>query len=346
MTGSVNSFVLEFDRERAVEIFRYIANAWEKRFTISPFPPLISPEVRFLPKEMRSDKKLHGTLEHAYLLFWFGFLNRNGDKADRLISSASKLWQTNPDLIDPRVVSNFQPSDLEPLRNIIPFAFHQNHRHRIEWWVKCLRLIHEEYNDDPRSILTRDLYGDPMADRDMIIKRFSDKRFIGIGPKIAQLIIGWYQENIWYDHPAQWDYIRKIPVIAADIWMGRLFRQFDLVTLWSSDHSQSVMYKIADFASIICLEEGINHNNLAQGLWHLGAKICGKQRPRNLKKAFAEFCPNCPAAAFCHGVVPANYVIKEDDLNNRGSRSSRRISPLRWDDRIDRPIEIQHKLKF
>jgi hypothetical protein len=334
------NFVLTFNTERAKVIFPIIARAWEKRSNSSTFGAIVSPEVRLAPKEITAGGKYHARLEHAQLLFAFGFLNRNGKRADLLISAATELWHEEPTLFDSRYLDYLAEYHFEPLRPIIPHASHLNHLSRVNWWLQYQQLLHEKYDDDPRKIITENLTYNVLEDRATIIKKFEE--FKGIGQKIAQLITCWYQEVEWRDLDADWQYIRLIPAIPADLWVGRLVYQFGLVNSWSSDHSQTILRKVGDFISQTCFENEINHNNLIQGLWAQGAYICAK-RPKNPFRAFSEYCPKCPATTFCLGIVPPNYVklAINDPRNTGGRRPTRRVSSLCWGKFIRKPESLR-----
>lgn len=334
-----NGVVLEFDIERAIRAYRHIAELWRRRLD-SPtevFPQFEPPERKFAPAAFRPGGCLYGTRHHALFLFWAGWLNRNGKTAAEVIRKLGALWDERryEHIFDPISAKDRPAEDFEPIRPLIVFADLPKYACRVDWWIEGLAILRERYNGDPRNILLQGLSHDPWEDRKDIIRRF--KEFKGVAHKIAQLMAVWMQEVEWPDHEKEWSYVKTLPFIAVDMWAARMIRQWGIVTAWSSDHSQTVMEKISEFISKVCLTSRIPPTDLIQGIWHIGSIVCGKRRPRDMNKA-VEFCAHCPAAKFCIGMVPANIeAIYEGIGSGQIGRRTQRTSSMRWDDMIPRP---------
>lgn len=308
---------IEYDEPRAIAWFSLIADLWRR--CEHPFDKMISPEVRYHPPGI-----VTGSRFHACHLFFTGFANRYGKKAEEVCSKASRIAVERPHLIDPAMEKTYSFDDIEALVSVIAFA--QNEPERVDWWLSgCLGILRDEYDCDPRQIFTSlELSGDSEADRERLIIRL--KRFKGIGQKIGQLIISWFQGVDWQDEPEKWQKLREIQAVATDLWVMRLMRMCDIIVSWESDHSTAISKNISDFISRICLENQISHNDLNQALWHIGSVICGTMRPNS--GPYRHVCyGSCPAINYCKGIVPSNYrPIKRVDGKRKGVNSQRLAS--------------------
>lgn len=330
--------VIEFDRERAIVIFRDLAARWqhcEPPFNTDKF---VSPERKYHPKGV-----VQGSIEHAHFLFFGGWLNRNGKTATELFRDARKIAEQSPWIIDPRDERSMERERFDLLERVIPFASHEKYTGRVDWWYRdCMGLLRDKYDGDPRNIfLTAELTGDWRSDRELLLSRL--KAFFGTGPKIAQLIMLFFQEVDWLDnHQHRWDKVRRVPSIAADMWVMRLMRQLNIVVSWESDISTKISSEISDFICEICYEEDIPHTHLIQALWHNGAVICGRMRPKD-QTAARPFCHSvCPLSKTCSGIVPANYVsngrLSMYATKNGKQRTTQRLASLRYAEMKSHPI--------
>lgn len=324
--------VVEFDRERAIVIFRDLATRWHNREAPFNTERFISPERSFHPEGV-----VVGSLEHAQFTFFGGWLNRNGKTARKLFKDAKQIAEASPWIINPLDPRSLERERFEVLGSVIPFANNEKYRGRIDWWFKgCMGLLRDRYEGDPRNIfLTAELTGDWRHDRQLLLKRLME--FFGTGPKIAQLILGWFQEVDWLDnHEHRWRVINAVPAIAADMWVMRMMPMLGIATSWETDLSTKIAIPISDFICEICYEEGISHTDLIQALWHTGSVICGRMRPRDQARA-RPFCHGvCPASKFCVGIVPANYIsnghLSNYATKNGNKRTTQRLASLRWNE--------------
>jgi hypothetical protein len=327
--------VLEFDRPRAVRIFRELANRWHHREAPFNTERFIPPEIRFHPDTI--DK---GTREHALFLFFAAWLNRNGKTANKLLAQAKDVADNQPWIIDPSHPDSHSRARFDLLLDIIPFANHEKYHSRVDWWFQdAMGKLRDRYDSDPRKLfLGTELSGDWKADRTKILSKLTD--FHGVGGKIAQLTLGWFQEAEWVDDQDQWEKIRRIPAIAADMWVMRLMRQLNIVTSYQTDIATAISPEISNFVCEVCYEEGISHTDLIQALWHTGAIVCGRMRPKTIGQGSRFFCySSCPVAKQCVGIVPANYIsmekIAKRPQKNGKQRTTTRLASMRWDEIIE-----------
>lgn len=295
--------MITFDNDRAVEIFRVLAHSWARKEYPFNGDKFIPPESRYFPRGMEL-----GGVDHARWLFFSAFLNRSGATAIELFRKARDIAEQCPELFNPNKLDDWNDFSLTQLRSAIPFTNQPKYKVRVDWWREIQLSLRESYQSDPRRLMTQvQITGDWKTDRAELISSLT--QFRGIGPKIAQLTIGWFQEVEWSgDDIGQWQKIRNVPVIAADIWVMRLMRQWGIVTKWERDVTTHISPLISNFISEICYENEIVHTDLIQAIWHTGSVICGQMRPK--REGYRSFCHSvCPAAKICIGLVPSNYVF-------------------------------------
>jgi hypothetical protein len=320
----------EFDRPRAVLVFRHLAAQWRSRQGVFGLPRFVPPEQRYLPPSTAI-----GSREHALFLFFFAFLNRSGKTVEELGRKARAIAAHHPWIIDPLDPRSLDRLDYEMLADLIPFAHLEKYRDRIDWWFNAMTTLRQDYGSDPRNLfLGIELSGDWRLDRDALLTRVT--QFHGNGRKIAQLTLLFFQEVDWPEDRENWARIRQIPAVAADIWVMRLMRQLDLIVYWETDLATVLSPAVSDFICQVCYEEGISHTDLIQALWHIGAVVCGRMRPRG-QTAGRSFCHgSCPACDSCVGIVPANYIANRDipryQQNGHSQRTTQRLANLRYDE--------------
>jgi len=290
-----------FDRDRAIEVFRSLADHWTERRHPFDGPRFEPPEQRHRPADI-----LPGSRLHACWLFFGTWLNRSGKTAEELFGKLAELYATNPELIDPLHPDSYDRGRFERLGNVIPFANIPKYRNRIDWWYRWHQIFQEKYDGDPRQMFLQiNLTGDWRVDRQNLLQVQIQE--LGTGHKIAQLTTAMFQEVDWPEEREQWQLIRQIPMIAIDLWWGRLVYQLGLVTSYSTDSAKIVGPLIADFVCEVCFTNSILHTHLGQAKWHIGSVLCGRMRP---KINFRQFChATCPAVTYCQGLVPANYIV-------------------------------------
>ncbi|OGD60890.1 hypothetical protein A3A71_03210 [Candidatus Berkelbacteria bacterium RIFCSPLOWO2_01_FULL_50_28] len=310
---------LGFDRDLIAKDIRRLASMYLNRQP--PFNHL-PPEQFHFPEQLA-----YGSLEHALFLGFAGWLQRNGMDGEMLAKYASHLATECPWVFDPRHPKSQDRSEFTFLYQFIPYSSRdkENLYKPITMWFDALQIIRERYAGDWRHIfLTLDYSADPIVDRKKLIGRLDD--LPGVGPKIAQLIIQWFQEVNWSDDLERWHYIRTIPAIAVDLWLMRLVYQFGYITSWDTDIHTAISGPISDTLCQICYEEGIEHHAVGQALWRIGAVIC-RRRPRNDAVKFRRYCKAyCPAFEVCQRVVPANYSLER---RLTGSASGR-LASMQW----------------
>lgn len=288
--------------DRTIEVAHNLIDCWQARqnpMMGKGFYGLDHIEYRLLPDEV-----IRGSRFHALLLWFWAWLNRYGDTANRLMSHGASLALAKPQIIDPLI-----PVTEEDLYLMAPFitfgtssantlfakskAAAEDIRHRIQGWINNRQLLAEKYQSDPRNIL---LSIGP--DRQRLIKAFC--QFHGIQQKIAQLAMIWYQEIDYWDTgtPEQWQTICKVPAIPVDHWVMRLVRQLDLIESWTTERRDTLSPIISNLLCRVCDQHELNHIIFSQALWNLGANVCFN-KPKIRRERFVYCGRNCPAEQYC-----------------------------------------------
>lgn len=298
---------IEFDEVRAVEVFRTIADAWREHERW--FAGMVPPE-RVLPEGVFVGSRLHGIW-----LCIFAFCNAAGDQSENISTILKRLWRDNLDLFDPDLKLK---SDTGLLIPAIPYA--KSYPERVERWL-AFRDYMGIRGSDPRLFF-------PLCEsREYLIAWWEQHQ--GIGHKIAQMLSIWFQEVSWdieYQNPIGWGEFRRIPLFVADRHAMRMMIKSQVITKLSTDHHRSISRPISDFVCEICKKHGINWSDLAQGMWHLGAKICRKRPDRKGNPAASDaYCvANCPVEHLCR------YTIAE------GGKTLDRTGHIGWEKRVPR----------
>lgn len=287
--------------DRSVTVFSEMAGKWgSNSFAFQHMEP---PERLYRPQFVES-----GSLEHAWWLFFTGWLNRQGFTAKQVFTGAQYIFgEYGTDLVNPDKVAELPVKAYEDIKMIVPYG--QEEPWRVDvWWRGCLEVLRDEFQSDPRNIMLSLEHGrSAMELRHELMRRFKLFKGKGIGHKIAQLIICWFQEAEWAESQEEWLAVRRIPVVAVDLWWMRMVYQLGLIQEFRSDITTKISSPIADFACQVCHEADISHNHLAQAIWHTAMDYCARARRRHVKdRPYRHICAHCPAHEYCLGVVPAN----------------------------------------
>jgi hypothetical protein len=194
------------------------------------------------------------------------------------------------------------------LNGLLPFD-EKTKLERAGQWMGNLKVLHDAYRSDPGNIL---LSAEP-KNGDLV--KALEKPFKGIGHKIAQLIILWFQDVNWPDNQEQWQKIRQVHVGVADIWVLRLLYQFGILKEWPNDHHNHASKVFAEFISYVCQKYELDFSALSQAFWHIGSDICGNRKSSrqyaNTGKRDSFCYNNCPANDLCSCIVYSS-TYKDD----------------------------------
>ncbi len=296
--------VVEFSRDRTIEMCRVVTRAWENKqgYLANCLPP----EEMFHPEGIEP-----GTREHSLYLFFVAWLSRSGKSANQVMRVARRITHAQPWLIDPLRIDT-DKREIEVLQEAIPFATDQYDR--VGWWLETLELVRTQYDGDVRNLMlsqtTALKSGNVWQARDGLIDRLCDMK--GIGHKIAQLTIMWYQSVDWkFALPSHWQLFGKDPVVAVDIWMLRLLEQTSCLHRFKSDHRDRIGRPVADYLSRVLYEQDLDHIAYAQGAWHIMARIHRSWQLKQNDAARARHCySGCPVHDICRGNVAAHAELK------------------------------------
>lgn len=290
---------LQFDRERALSVFRLLIEAWQRR--TKGFAGLNPPEAG-LPAEM-----VVGSRIHACYIFAYGTANRYGTSAQELAQKLANLWKVAPWWVDPAMTLR-DDSAYSLVGAVIPFGIELPER--VDAWLENLDRLRMEFASDPRRIFLE--HG---KDRDSLVR--SLVQFHGIEHKIAQLLGIWFQDVKWsYGKPSEWRRIRRIALSPVDMWVMRLMVMTGIITAFEQDNRDRFSRECSDFICEVCESSSLSHRDLAQAFWHTGSVICAK-RPRMAPGDDPEIWQNserqkladihclglCPLAEFCRKTI-------------------------------------------
>lgn len=333
---------LRLHRERVVPWARQMIEAWQNRHTDrhSALYGKEPPEVRHRPRSIR-----YGNREHATFLLACALGSRSGDATGKVFRNFGEMAQTHPGMFDPLQPWKNEYNRL--LERALPFG--RTDEQRVDHFKTSRSMIADLYGGDPCKIFlnTADLFtGDLMEDRRTLIKAWD--QLPGVGSKIAQLAIIWFQDVLWDSHEEyreKWEHVKKVPSMPVDIWWVRKIFQCGLVEEYSSDMREFLEQEVSYGISKICLEEDLYCHDLAQANWINGAENCAKIQAGlvSLRQNIVR-CTTCPAHHFCGGRVPflgntafvkktsgqGKTPAREEDKVFRRSVGSLRIIPRPW----------------
>lgn len=302
----MRSAKITFHDDRALEVFRVVVDAWRHRN--NPTAPqthlrgLCPPEESFRPQDIRV-----GSREHALYLFFQGVASRSGKTANDALGRVSKYAIESPWVIDPLAPSERHRS--EESRQLIGkvLAFTDREPKRIDGWIAALDRLREDYAGDPRNIFLKHAIGVTKEERwearEVVVRELC--QFYGVQHKIAQLIMLWFQAVDWLPvNPAQvaaeqvfWERFRSVPAIPVDIWFLKLMKMMDLVSECPKSHRDLISRPVSDYIARVCLDHDLPCWDLAQGLWHIGARVHGRRPTKHTK--VGTYCLGCPVDPYC-----------------------------------------------
>jgi len=298
-----------FDEDRTIAVCSHIARSW--RTKSKALGGQISPEVIHLPCSIE-----YGSLDHVRYLLFIGWLSRSGKTADEVIESGARVAIREPWLLTHQGICDHSVAHYGSIMKfMVPYAETKNQRDLYLWWRECCETVERKpFNGDLRNVFLRHTSviskDDRWRSRELIINDLC--RLKGIAHKIAQLIAIWVQEVNWSKNAIKWNRIRKIPFIPVDLWCMRLVYMSGMVIGFNGDHRDRIGRPISDYLSKVCLEHDISHTDLAQGLWHIGARIHAKM-PRNTKQT--QYCHDrCPLHNYCTWIVNSDPVNRQRGL--------------------------------
>lgn len=320
--------VVRFREERTAEFCCVVTKAWEKR--TGYLQGLQPPEEMFHPEGIAK-----GSRDHSLYLWLVAWLSRSGKSANQVMRIAQQIMVETPELADPLrcpVISELPRTD--PRRRLlidaIPFAESDRGEayNRLRWWDETMAVLRDQYEGDIRNLMltqtARLQRGHVWAAREELIGRLCAMK--GIGHKIAQLAIMWYQTVDWEDSPDDWALLQQVPAVAVDVWLLRLVRQCGCIAGYRSDHRDRVGRPVSDYLSRILWKQKLDHIAFGQGAWHIQARIHRRWQLNGDPVNQARLCyQGCPVQSLCYGDVPANA-----ELYSRGS--------IGWKNVVPRPV--------
>lgn len=291
-----------FDDDKVARDLVFIRDLWRRReyWLADPNPP----EIMFHPEGVKIGTRLHA----EYLLF-VAYLSRSGKTANQVIRIGGRIATTHPEYLDPACgLFHSDPRAVDILSEAMVFEQYE----RAEGWIANMRHIREKYHGDIFQMFDGlRLNGGRegiLEARAELIRRVDD--LWGIGHKIAQLAIAWFQNVNWPSHKNDWRRVRQLPVIAIDVHALRLIKQFGWVESYQSDNWDKLAEPVSDYLSEQMLDLGFDYtdwHDAAQGMWHIQARLCNCYRRCKSQQAARQRClTRCPAVTICGGLVPAN----------------------------------------
>ncbi|MDD3773671.1 MAG: hypothetical protein PHW50_00050 [Patescibacteria group bacterium] len=294
---------LEFDNERAIEIFKYAVWAWENK--ILGYGKMKQPEVVYMPDFIK-----YGSVDHRRWIFFGAAINRYGQASNRAMPKFSKSIVLDPRLIDP--MSDFENLDYHQLLSgVMGFVsinseLGREGKLRIDGWRHNLKILRDQYDGDPGEIILR-----AERSREGVISALSN--FYGIASKVAQLAAIWYQDVAWQYCEKDWKEIREIEMMPVDLWILRFMRQWDIVINWDTDQHDAVRLPTSEFIAKICHDYNINHSRLSNAFWHAG-QICVK-RPMDPYSVGSYCYVECPFNRYCKRICTGSMYKVDGTMN-------------------------------
>ena len=281
-------------------------------------------------------------LDQVKLLFAFSRLNLSGDKAWNLAEQCARMVIEYPSLIFGGELVNCEhhlfKQPKEQFGEIVRMADGMRPE-LFDWWMDGLRLLESDgLNGDPRNLVY-------LADPDRVSIIHSFMRFKGVGHKIAQMTIGFFD---WWAGTADerlHEYFKQLgeAFIPVDMWWMRLFRQWDLLESWSTDSRDHISWPISQYVADLCIEQKWPYADLCQAVWHIGSAVCSG-RPKENSCKTAEYChDNCPMNNWCEYLVSPAYNSR--GVNRAGQNWDFAVERIRMSDKPRLPGIIAPRLK-
>ncbi|MFA5926620.1 MAG: hypothetical protein WCT32_01975 [Patescibacteria group bacterium] len=286
-----------FKEERALRVFRFMLDAWYRRS--KAFNHAIQPE-RWLLDQCGIEPL---SRREALVRFFYAWLNRSGDTSFNIAKKSVPIVTDYPNIIDP--LMSCTNEELKLLAKVIPYGSTRDFE-RVGWWCTCRQVVAEEYGGDPRNIFLR--HGDS---RETLLPVLDD--LPGVAEKIASLMTLWMQDVPWPEEQERWKVVRQVAMFPVDIWVMRLFRQFDLVEWWPNERKEYLSDQICRFVRRVTLAHGLSQSDLSQALWHTGARICAR-KPKDPAEMGSHCLGKCPAHDVCRRII-----VGRDEVNQNGN---------------------------
>jgi hypothetical protein len=317
---------LVFNDTLARQILPQVAAMYQKG--VGMLGGLLPPEQIFRPDDF-------STLPGREIANWIwaqGFSQRSGKQASDILGHLYRVLIDYPELttLDQTCSDDRLDQLCEEIRYVEPFAngIKQIHRDRVQWWKKMWQFLRDTCDGDPR------FYFMSREDRSLTVPQQRDayikamvKDFTGVEHKVAQLMMFFFQEyhrnHGWNEHKDFWDRFATIPMCPVDIHHMRFVQRTGLIKSYKSDYREKIARPISDWLAGVCLENQIDHLDLAQAIFNIGATIHARYDmiADPLSKQ-AHCVMKCPLHRLCI------YTVRNDETQNLRKHAKTTIALL------------------
>ncbi len=167
--------VVEFDDERAEQVFRIITNFWS----------VVRPHIK-LPQERMPLSENASPEEKANFLIILAIFQRGGVISDTPSNGIHRIYARRPDLFDPREVVKMTEAEIyQAIRTETVFNYKIGEF--VKSWLVNSKLLVDEFNGSALNLVDADSFREAF---DRI-----DGRLYGIQLKIFSLFVIWLQEQ-------------------------------------------------------------------------------------------------------------------------------------------------------
>lgn len=328
------------DHERAEQVFGPLL----ERYSTREFPYTLSdaqiPQIpQNLPPNGFEDRRAHASYLFA-LCFWM----RGGINSTRAARAVSALYVKNPEMFRAEHAKEMEPEAITRELNSITLGFNSK---EIGWfWQENFRRLHEHYDGDPSKVfLGVTSYPDicervcnPRGRRKRMTPR-RDIGFLGFQEKMASMLTYFILdanliEPLLFPLPVDFHVLRMVvahEIITIEDGNGDFFNQEVLaavrkLSLWYSEHHGA---DPLDLSTILwCFSRAMCSRYPGNMTLYIGPRRgrATKLIPKPLtwndgqRRAYAQFCGQCPTEAMCKYRIPAAHYYVQGKLLVRGER--------------------------
>lgn len=317
---------LVLNSRRGVRVLRFLDQAWAERR--QGFALIVPPEQIYRPEEFDTFDEL----TKAVWIWNQGFSQRSGKLATDILGNLYVVHIDHPELTRLANLADAQIDVLtECIRKVEPFADSKKsalQRERALWWRDMWKLLRDSYNGDQREFFYRHRKkgASIWKQRDIYIRELSKLK--GVQHKVAQLMIGFFQEYHtivgWRENKDFWDWFSTIPVVPVDLHHMRGVPRAGLVEEYENDRRDTIAKPLSDWFCWLCWKNGINHMNVAQAFFNIGATIHARNALIKDEAERAAHCvDDCPMHAFCV------YNVSTDQVQNLRKSTRDKVEELK-----------------
>lgn len=295
-----------FDDKKALDVFEILSKLWVNKHDV----------FEKITLRQNSMPDIQDPVQKANFIFFLIMAERGPISSERVNKWYRKLWETNPNIFNPRNATSLDKTRLVEIfvkSRIMTDGNNFLFKEFFDSWINNLKIINEKYKNNILNIFREtQSFG-------QTLEIFKTQGIQGIQTKLLAYLITLLQEEkliSYFAAPIPADFHRLRILWSTEIMDLSAFEQTFLelpgavkVNLWYTHNNQ-----VAAWSENFFKKHDLSHLIIGPALWHFSRQRCALVNKKNIIDQ--QICLTCPISNFCHWIIPSRYFYHKKPKRN------------------------------